>query len=269
MDPIIHNIDPFVFRIGEGIGLRWYAIPYMLGAFFVFLSLRKAALQRSMPRMTAEGAESFVLLAIMLALVGARFFHVFVFEFHRYGFDVIGWISVWRGGLAFHGGLLGVVLAVYLFGRKRGIRMYDLTDRIAVPVALALGLGRIANYINAEMYGTLYDGAFCIDYSHSQYMAAPPEGCRHPVQLYESAKNFMLAGLLFLARERLPLRPGVLTWAFVGSYGFIRFWLMFFREERIFAAGLTLSQVFSGVMALLGAVMLLVVFRTEQAPQRQ
>jgi phosphatidylglycerol---prolipoprotein diacylglyceryl transferase len=88
---------------------------------------------------------------------------------------------------------------------------------------VALGFGRIANFINAEMYGTPYDGPFCVDYSTSEYMAFPPEGCRHPVQLYESAKNFGLAGVLLLMRERLRPRPGVLTWTFIGGYGVIRF----------------------------------------------
>ncbi len=263
MDPIFHNIDPFLFRIGDGFGVRWYSIPYMLGMLFVYLSLRKAAVQRRMRGLQEEHAESFVLLAIVGALVGARFFHVFVFEFDRYGFDPAAWVAVWRGGLAFHGGLLGVIVAVLYFGRRHGIRPYDLTDRIAAPVAAALGFGRIANFINAEMYGTPYDGPFCVDYSQSQFMAFPPEGCRHPVQLYESAKNFGLAGVLLLLRERLRPRPGVLTWTFIGAYGVIRFLLMYVREERIFAAGLTLSQIFSGGMAILGAVMLVVVMRTE------
>ena len=263
MDPILHNIDPFLFRIGDGFGVRWYSIPYMLGMLFVYLSLRKAAAQGRMRGLTEENAESFVLLAIAFALLGARFFHVFVFEFDRYGFDPVAWIAVWRGGLAFHGGLLGVILAVYLFGRKHGIRMYDLTDRIAAPVAVALGFGRIANFINAEMYGTPYEGPFCVDYSQSQFMGAPPEGCRHPVQLYESAKNFGLAAVLLGMRERLRPRAGIVTWTFIGAYGIIRFLLMYVREERIFAAGLTLSQIFSGAMAVLAAVMLVVVMKTE------
>jgi phosphatidylglycerol---prolipoprotein diacylglyceryl transferase len=256
LDPIIHNIDPFLVRFGDGFGIRWYSLPYMLGMLFTWLSLRNAARQRAIPNLTEEDSESFVLLAILAALVGARFFHVFVFEFDRYGFDPAAWIAVWRGGLAFHGGLLGIVLAVWWFAQRHGLRVYDLTDRIAVPVALALALGRIANFINAEMYGTPYDGPFCVDYSQNEYMAFPPEGCRHPTQLYESAKNFGIAGALLLARERIRPRPGVLTWAFIGSYGWIRFTLMYVREERTVWMGLTLSQVFSALMGLLGLVML-------------
>ncbi len=261
MDPILHNIDPFLFRIGDGFGVRWYSLPYILGMVLVWLSLRKAGRQGSMPGMTDERAESFVLLAILGALVGARFFHVFIFEYDRYGFQPLDWIAVWRGGLAFHGGLAGILLATWWFSRKHGIPIYSLTDRIAVPVAVALGLGRIANFINAEMYGTPYEGAFCVDYSGNQYMARPPEGCRHPVQLYESAKNFVMAGVLLGVRERLRPPPGVLTWSFVGLYGIVRFLLMYLREERTVWMELTLSQIFSGLMGVLGVVMLVVVLK--------
>lgn len=266
MDPIVHNIDPFLFRIGDGFGVRWYSIPYMLGMLFVWLSLKKAARQDRIRNLTEEGAENFVLMAIVAALVGARFFHVFVFEFDRYGFDPLAWIAVWRGGLAFHGGLVGIVLAVLWFARTNGVGVYRITDRIAVPVAVALALGRIANFINAEMYGTPYDGPFCVDYSQNQYMAYPPEGCRHPTQLYESAKNFGIAGVLFLVRERLRPRPGVLTWSFIGAYGWIRFSLMYLREEEIVWNGLTLSQVFSGLMGVLGVVMLVWVLTHPPVP---
>jgi phosphatidylglycerol:prolipoprotein diacylglycerol transferase len=259
LNPIIHNIDPFILRLGDGFGIRWYSLPYMLGMLLTYLSLKKAAVRKELPGMTEEGAESFVLAAIISALVGARFFHVFVFEFNRYGLDPLAWIAVWRGGLAFHGGLLGVILAVIWFSYKHGTGIYRLLDRIAVPVAVALAFGRIANFINAEMYGKLFDGPFCVDYSQNEYMYAPPEGCRHPVQLYESAKNFGLAGILLAIRERIHPRPGVITWTFVGLYGWIRFGLMYLRVEDTVWRDLTLSQIFSGGMGILGTVMLIVV----------
>jgi phosphatidylglycerol---prolipoprotein diacylglyceryl transferase len=265
---IHHNINPFIFRIGNGFGVRWYSIPYMLGMLFVYLSLRKAAREHLIPNLTEEGAENFVLLAIISALVGARFFHVFVFEYNRYGFDPLAWIAVWRGGLAFHGGLVGVLLAVTWFTRKHDIKFYHMTDRIAVPVALALSLGRIANFINAEMYGTPYNGPFCVDYSGNQYMAFPPEGCRHPTQLYECCKNLGIAGLLFTIRERVRPAPGVITWTFVAVYGWVRFFLMYLRDEEIVWRGLTLSQIFSGLMGILGVTMLLYLFVTRRGSRK-
>lgn len=262
MNPIVHNIDPFLVQFTEGFGVRWYSFPYMLGMLFVYLSLRKAAREKQIDNLTDESAENFVLSAIICALIGARFFHVFVFEFNRYGIDPIAWIAVWRGGLAFHGGLVGVLLAVVWFSHRHDFRIYDLLDRIAIPVALALSLGRIANFINAEMYGTPYDGPFCVDYSQNEYMARPPDGCRHPTQLYESAKNLGIAGFLFAVRSRLSPPRGVITWSFVALYGWIRFGLMYLRNEASVWGNLTLSQIFSALMGILGVSMLLVLAAT-------
>jgi len=259
LNPILHNIDPFLLRLGDGFGVRWYSLPYMLGMILVYLSLVKAVKQDRIPNLTEQISESFVLAAILAALLGARFFHVFVFEFDRYGMDPVAWIAVWRGGLAFHGGLAGILLVVAWFSHHHGISAYQLTDRLAVPVAIALAFGRIANFINAEMYGTPWEGPFCVDYSQNQYMSSPPDGCRHPTQLYESAKNFGLAGLLFVVRERIRPRPGVLTWSFVALYGWIRFGLMYIREESRVIGDLTLSQVFSGAMGVLGILMLILI----------
>jgi len=268
LDPILHNIDPFLLRLGQGFGIRWYSLPYILGMIFVWRSLRQAGRDGSMPGMTDEKSESFVLMGVVGALLGARFFHVFVFEFDRYGFNPLDWIAVWRGGLAFHGGFAGILIAAIWFSRKSGIPVISLMDRIAVPIALALGFGRIANFINAEMYGTPFDGPFCVDYSQNQYMARPPEGCRHPTQLYQSLKNFGMAGVLLGIRERLRPPPGTVTWAFVGLYGTIRFFLMYLREERDVWMDLTLSQIFSGMMAVLGVTMLIVVLlRGHPAPR--
>ncbi len=256
MSPIVHNIDPFLVQFTQGFGIRWYSLPYMLGMLFVYLALRGAAREGEVRNLTEEIAENFVLVAIISALLGARFFHVFVFEFDRYGIDPLAWIAVWRGGLAFHGGLVGVLLAVAWFCHKYELRVYDLTDRLAVPIALALFLGRIANFINAEMYGTPYEGPFCVDYSQNEYMAQPPDGCRHPTQLYEAAKNLGMAGVLFSVQSRLHPPPGVITWSFVALYGWIRFGLMYLREEETVWGALTLSQVFSGLMGVLGVSML-------------
>jgi prolipoprotein diacylglyceryltransferase len=98
-----------------------------------------------------------------------------------------------------------------------------------------------------------------VDYSQNEYMARPPEGCRHPTQLYQSVKNFGLAGGLLLVRERIRPRPGLITWLFVALYGWIRFGLMYVRDEERVWMDLTLSQIFSGLMGVLGAVMLIVV----------
>ena len=190
-------------------------------------------------------------------ILGARFFHVFVFEFSNYGFDPVRWIAVWRGGLSFHGGLVGGIVATYLFSRRYDLSFYELVDRVIIVAAFALGLGRIGNFINGEMPGTPYEGPFCVDYSQSRYINNPPQECRHPTQLYEMAKNWLILGVLYFEYSVIKPRPGIIFWSFVTLYGAIRFLLMFVRDEERVMLGLTLSQIFSALMAVLGAVMLL------------
>lgn len=254
MPRIEHAIDPFLFRIGDGFGIRWYSLAYVLGLFLVRWYLVRSSRRGEIGKLDDEGVDSYVVGAFMAALLGARLFHVFVFEFGRYGFDPLAWVAVWRGGLSFHGGLVGVAVATWLFCRRRGVSFYGIADRAVVPIAVTLGFGRIANFINAEMYGTPYTGPFCVDYSGSPYMAAPPSGCRHPTQLYEMLKNWVLAGVLLALLHRRP-PPGVVFWSFIGLYGLVRFVLMYVREEARVWQGLTQSQLFSGGMAVAGVAM--------------
>lgn len=269
MQRIVHDFDPYLIRIYGDFGIRWYSLPYILGFFLAYLWLARSVRRREIGGLRPEHLDAFLYYTVIGVLLGARFFHVFVFEYANYGFDPLRWIAVWRGGLSFHGGLVGAVTAIVLFARRYRVPVYAITDRIAVPVAIALGLGRIGNFINAEMPGTPYEGALCVDYSQNTHLARPPLGCRHPTQLYEMAKNWGIAATLWLVASQVRPRPGVITWLFVGLYGVIRFLLMFVRDEERVWQGLTLSQVFSGLMALTAALMLAwILWRPPSEPQR-
>ena len=210
-----------------------------------------------MENLTEETLDSYIVYLFVGVIVGARFFHVFVFEFGNYGFDPLRWIAVWRGGLSFHGGLIGGMLGTWAFSRRYDVSFYALVDRVIIVAAFALGLGRIGNFINGEMPGTPYDGPLCVDYTQNRHMTRPPQGCRHATQLYEMAKNWFIMVVLYLEYRYLKPRPGVIFWTFVTLYGLIRFLLMFVRDEQRVVAGLTLSQIFSALMALGGAAVLL------------
>lgn len=266
MDRIVHTFDPFLIRFWGDFGIRWYSLPYILGFTLAYLWLARSTRKDEVRGLRYEDLDSFIMTTFVGVLLGARFFHVFVFEFQHYGFDPLRWIAVWRGGLSFHGGLVGAVASMYYFARKHGIAVYDLTDRVAVPVAIALGFGRIGNFINAEMPGTPYEGLLCVDYSQNPHLVRPPEGCRHPTQLYQMLKNWGIAGTLWLVGTHARPRQGVVTWLFIGLYGLIRFFLMFVRDEDRIWAGLTQSQIFSGLMAVLALVMLVRLFTRPPAP---
>jgi phosphatidylglycerol:prolipoprotein diacylglycerol transferase len=265
MPRIIHDLDPFLIRLYGDFGIRWYSLAYVIGFVLVRWYLARAARAGELRNMDESAVNAWVGWSFLGAIVGARFFHVFVFEFEHYYDRPAAWLAVWRGGLSFHGGLTGVALATWLFCRARGARFYEIADRAVIPVAIALGFGRIANFINAEMYGTLYDGPFCVDYSRNTSLAAPPQGCRHPTQFYQMAKNWILAATLLLMLRRWRPPSGVVFWSFIGLYGFVRFFLMYLRAEDRVWAGLTQSQIFSGLMALSGA--LFVLFILARAPQ--
>lgn len=255
MPRIEHDFDPFIFRIYGDFGIRWYSLAYILGFVLVRWYLARAARAGEIRNLDEDGVDRFVVWSLIAALLGARVFHVFVFEFDRYGLDPARWIAVWRGGLSFHGGLTGVVVATLLFCRRYDISFYAIADRAVIPIALTLGFGRIANFINGEMYGTPYEGPFCVDYTGNRHIASPPQGCRHPTQLYEMLKNWILAAALWVMLRQWRPPPGVVFWSFVGIYGLVRFFLMFIREEERVWIGLTQSQIFSGLMAFTGATL--------------
>ncbi len=265
---IIHDFDPFLWRISGNFGIRWYALPYIIGFVLAYLFLKRVVRRGEIENLNDETLDGYIVYLFIGVILGARFFHVFVFEFANYGFDPLRWIAVWRGGLSFHGGLVGGIVATYVFSRRYGVSFYALVDRVIIVAAFALGLGRIGNFINGEMPGTPYNGPFCVDYTQNHHMARPPQECRHPTQLYEMAKNWLIMGVLYLEYRYLKPRPGVIFWTFVTLYGAIRFFLMFVRDEVRVVAGLTLSQLFSALMAVIGLVMLIQRARPSMPPAR-
>ena len=100
---ILHDLDPYIFQLPGGFGVRWYSLPYMLGIVLVYVWLWRSTRRREITNLTADNLESLVIWAVVGTVVGARFFHVFVFKYSRYGFDPLAWINIARGGMAFHG----------------------------------------------------------------------------------------------------------------------------------------------------------------------
>jgi phosphatidylglycerol:prolipoprotein diacylglycerol transferase len=248
----VHRIDPVIFSVGP-FSVRYYGLAWVLAFVVAYLWIKN---------LTEELVSTYIFAVMVGSLLGSRFFHVFIFEPDHY---LTSWegvkriFAIWHGGLAFHGGFAGLVVATWWFCRTYRLRYYDMADALVIPGAVAVFFGRIANFINAEMPGKLTNLPWGVDFSLTN--PAYP-GWRHPTVLYEALKNLLiLFVLLQLWRRRDRLRPGVITWTFIGLYGFIRFWLMFLRDERTVWLGLTLSQIFSGLMALVAAAVFLTCFR--------
>lgn len=135
------------------------------------------------------------------------------------------------------------------------MEFYAVTDRLVLVLALALGFAKVGDFINGTGVGTPYEGPLCVDYSQSDFISDPPVGCRHPTQLYEAGKNWLIFGVLLAFRRVSSQPPGVISWAFIFLYGMIRFFLMFLRDEPALLLDWSASIWLSAGMTLIGGAM--------------
>ncbi|GAG21440.1 unnamed protein product, partial [marine sediment metagenome] len=182
---------------------------------------------------------------ILGIIIGARLIYVLFYNLPYYLSHLSEILMIWKGGLSFHGGLIGAVVGIYSFARKNNIPFYDLADMIVVPLPLALAFGRIANFINGELVGRVTNVPWAFDFGDGI--------ARHPSQLYESLKNFILFGIMLYANQ-LKLKRGYLFWLFVLVYGSFRFIVEFFRapdpQLGFILFNLSMGQLLSAVMVV-------------------
>lgn len=225
-----HNINPVFLQLGP-FSIRYYGLFYALGALFVYLTLWYAAKHKLVKNLNEKNYDTIFLWMIVLCVIGARLFQVLFYEPVFYFTHPQEIIAVWHGGLSFHGALIGVVLAVFFLCRKYKIRFLQFADLIVIPVAFGLCLGRIGNFINGELVGTVTNSSFCVDYSKSQYITNPPQGCRYFSQLFESAKNLFIGFVLVFMYKSKKFGDGVIFFSFVFLYGLLRFFVTFYRDD--------------------------------------
>ncbi len=247
-----HTINPTLLSLGP-LEIRFYGIVYALGFILLILWLFWARKKGKLP-LKKEDIYDLVLYLILGLVIGARLFHVFFWEPVYY---ITHWWEIgmiWKGGMSFHGGLLGTILAGFIFARKKKLNFWQLADLVVIPAVFALALGRIANFINGELVGTPTNVSWCVNF--------PGESeCRHPVQLYDSLKRFFIFGILayFLTKKT---RPGFIFWVMMTLFGIGRFFLDFLREDpRWF--GLSLGQYLSLLMFVIGLGVLLLQYKKD------
>ena len=255
---IYQNINPVILEFGP-FQVRYYGLFWAIGFIIAYFMIYHLAKRKEI-RLTKDDVSDLIIYLMAGIILGARIIYVIFYNAAFYVQKPLEIFAVWHGGLSFHGGLLGATIAVFLFSRKKKIHFYELADLIAVPAALALALGRIGNFTNAELYGRITDVSWCIDYSKNQYVDGLPSGCRHPSQIYESIKNLLIfAALWTIKNKKLP--RGFMFWTFVTMYGFLRFFIEFFRQpdEQIgFLFGsFSMGQLLSLPLFLVGIFMLI------------
>ena len=252
-----HNINPALFELGF-LQIRYYGLFYALGFVIAYFLIPYLAKKRGL-NITKDDVADFLVYAIVGVVLGARLIYVVFYNPLFYIQNPFEIIAVWHGGLSFHGGLIGAIIACYFFCKNKKLEFYDLADIVVIPAALALALGRIGNFMNAELIGRITNVSWCIDYSNNRFIQNLPSGCRHPSQVYESIKNLIIFSVLWTIKNK-KLPKGYLFWTFVTLYGLLRTIVEFFRQpdEQIgfIFHYFTMGQLLSFPLFLLGMFML-------------
>lgn len=237
------DLSPNLFEIelfGFTLALRWYALAYIAGLLFgwwiILRAIRTPRLWAGDPPLTAEQVERFFTWVVVGVILGGRLGYVIFYEPGTYLAEPWRIPFVWEGGMSFHGGFAGVVLAGIWFCRREKIPMLSMGDLLAVAAPLGLALGRLSNFVNAELWGRQTDLPWGVIFPGTA--AQTCEGiaglcARHPSQLYQAALEgfLLLAVLLWLAfRRDWFRRPGALMGVFLAGYGIARFVVEFFRQ---------------------------------------
>lgn len=250
------SIDPVFLRIGP-LEFRWYGLMYILGFLAAYFIIRSQAKKQNI-EITNDLASDLVFTIALGVVLGGRLGYILFYDLSWYVAHPLKVLAVWEGGMSFHGGLLGALLsALYIF-RKNGLDFWQMADIVSQAGPIGLGLGRIGNFINGELYGRTTDVSWGVVFPGSDGLP------RHPSQLYEAFLEGVVLFIVVGIVARLKAPKGTAFWSFIAGYGLFRFCVEFFREPDrqlgFLWGGATMGQLLSLPMFILGVVMITIGF---------
>ncbi|CAM5442860.1 prolipoprotein diacylglyceryl transferase [Eoetvoesiella caeni] len=257
------QFDPIAIQIGP-VAVHWYGLMYLIGFALVWV-LGRWRIKQGLSDLSFQDLEDLIFYCVLGVVIGGRLGYVIFYQPSQYLAHPIEVFYLWQGGMSFHGGLIGVVLVLLLFARKKKRRLLEIGDFIAPLIPLGLAAGRLGNFINGELWGrptTLPWG-----------MVFPQTGdgiARHPSQLYEMGLEglALFAILWWFARKPRPL--GQVSAVFLMGYGIFRFLVEFTRAPDAFlgllTGGLSMGQLLSLPMIIIGAIIFFRARKSNHAP---
>jgi phosphatidylglycerol:prolipoprotein diacylglycerol transferase len=257
INPILISIGPF--------SVRWYALAYIVGIiagwFYARAIISSERLWGGPAPLTVTDFDDFVIWITLGIILGGRIGYVLFYNLPHFAENPIEILQLWNGGMSFHGGVLGCIVAIVLFAMRRGIPVLSLGDVTAAVAPIGLFLGRIANFINGELWGRRTDVPWAMIFPHGGPVP------RHPSQLYEATLEgvVLFIVLALLVRFGALKRPGVVTGVFAIGYGAARITCEFFREPDVqlgfLWGGLTMGMLLCIPLILAGIAVLVVAFK--------
>ena len=252
---ILPEFNKFAVQFGE-FGIRWYALAYLVGLLGGWLLLRCEAKDPRSP-LTIETVDALLNYVLFGIIIGGRLGYVIFYNSAYYLAHPAAILRVWEGGMAFHGALLGIAIAVLIMARRRQITFFSLTDRICIVVPLGLFFGRLSNFINGELYGRVTNVPWSMIFPNSDGQP------RHPSQLYEAGLEGLLLGIvmLILWRRGWLLQDGRITGVFLAGYGLARSLIEFMREPDaqlgFILGNFSMGQILSVPMIVFGLYLIM------------
>ncbi len=247
------QIDPIIFSIGP-VALRWYGLMYLIGLVAALFIANKRA-DNSQGVWSREQVSDLIFYGFLGVILGGRIGYVFFYQFEYFLSDPLYLIKIWQGGMSFHGGLLGVAVAAFIFARKTNKSFLAVGDFITPLVPIGLGMGRLGNFINAELWGRQTDVPWAMVFPTDRLQLP-----RHPSQLYE----FFLEGVVlffivyFVSRKYRTL--GLTSGSFLIGYGVFRMIVELYREPDahlgVYFSFLSMGQILSLPMVIAGIIVI-------------
>ena len=254
------KIDPFVIQFSENIGVRWYGLMYVIG-FLSFLFLGKLRARRPNSPVTPEQVDDMMFYGAIGVIVGGRMGEMFFYKFSQLIADPFSLFRIWEGGMSFHGGIIGVTVAMLILAKKWGIAPLKIGDFISPLVPIGLGAGRMGNFINGELWGRPTDVSWGMIFPHVDQQP------RHPSQLYEVLGEGVLLFILVWFYSKKPRPTGAVTGVFLLGYGIARSFIEFFRtpddSDFLGIKWLTEGQLLSIPMIIIGLFLILWAYKRQ------
>ena len=252
----INNFDPVALEIFS-LEIRWYSLSYIFGIIMGWILAKKLFIQDTEVKNKFDDYLTYLIIGIIL---GGRLGYIFIYNLSFYANNPLDIFKIWQGGMSFHGGLIGVIFATVIFSKKNNQNSFLYLDIVALVAPVGLFFGRMANFINSELYGTITNVPWAVVFVKVDNFP------RHPSQLYEALlEGLILFLLLIFFKNKISNKPGVISGLFLILYSIFRFFVEFYRtpDEQLgyIFLNFTIGQLISLIFILSGII--LIYFKNE------